>query len=139
MAKWTLGFFLIPLVEMYILIEVGGQIGATSTVFLVVLTAVVGVALLRRQGFRTLTRGLGRLQQGQLPATEVVEGLLLAVAGALLLTPGFVTDVVGFLLLAPLARNKLAKKILARVNLESPPERPAGVGETIEGDFQRRP
>ena len=80
MGKWTLVFFLTPLVEMYILIEVGGQIGATSTVLLVVLTAVVGVAILRREGFRTLTRGLSRLDQGQVPAIEVVEGLLLAVA-----------------------------------------------------------
>ncbi|MFP6795623.1 MAG: FxsA family protein [Pseudomonadales bacterium] len=139
MGKWTLVFFLTPLVEMYILIEVGGQIGAMPTVLLVVLTAVVGVALLRRQGFQTLTRGLSRLEQGQVPAIEVVEGLLLAVAGALLLTPGFLTDVVGFTLLAPLARNKIAKTVLAQVNLKSPAERPAGAGDTIEGDFQRRP
>jgi|TARA_B100000749_G_scaffold227464_1_gene183216 UPF0716 protein FxsA len=139
MGKWTLVFFLTPLVEMYILIEVGGQIGATSTVLLVVITAVVGVAILRREGFRTLTKGLSRLEQGQVPAIEVVEGLLLAVAGALLLTPGFVTDVVGFTILAPMLRNNIAKRILAQVNLKSPAERPAGAGKTIEGDFRRRP
>ena len=139
MGKWTLVFFLTPLVEMYILIEVGGQIGATSTVLLVFITAVVGVAILRREGFRTLTKGLSRLQQGQVPAIEVVEGLLLAVAGALLLTPGFVTDFVGFTILAPLIRNNIAKRILAQVNLKRPAERPAGAGKTIEGDFRRRP
>ena len=139
MRNWTAVFFVTPLVEMYLLIEVGGQIGAWSTIFLVVFTAVVGVSLLRWQGFRTLTRGLRRLQQGQLPATEMVEGLLLAAAGALLLTPGFVTDAVGFGLLLPWARNNIAKKILAQVDLRGPVRRPTGVGETIEGDFQRRP
>ena len=139
MRNWTAVFFVTPLVEMYLLIEVGGQIGAWSTIFLVVFTAVVGVSLLRRQGLRTWARGLRRLQQGQVPATEVVEGLLLAVAGALLLTPGFVTDAVGFGLLMPWARNNIAKKILAQVDLKSPVQGPAGVGETIEGDFQRRP
>ena len=139
MRNWTAVFFVTPLVEMYLLIEVGGQIGAWSTIFLVVFTAVVGVSLLRWQGFRTLTRGLRRLQQGQLPATEMVEGLLLAAAGALLLTPGFVTDAVGFGLLMPWARNNIAKKILAQVDLRGPVHRPTGAGETIEGDFQRRP
>ena len=139
MGKWTLIFFLTPLVEMYILIEVGGQIGATSTVLLVVITAVVGVAILRREGFRTLTKGLSRLQQGQVPAIEVVEGLLLAVAGALLLTPVFVTDVVVFTILAPWIRTNIAKRILAQINLKSPAERSAGAGKTIEGDFRRRP
>ena len=139
MRNWPAVFFVTPLVEMYLLIEVGGQIGAWSPIFLVVFTAVVGVSLLRWQGFRTLTRGLRRLQQGQLPATEMVEGLLLAAAGALLLTPGFVTDAVGFGLLMPWARNNIAKKILAQVDLRGPVHRPTGVGETIEGDFQRRP
>jgi len=75
-----------------------------ATIGLVMLTAVVGVALLKRQGIATLTRGVQRAQQGQMPATEMAEGILLAVAGALLITPGFVTDFVGFTLLFPPSR-----------------------------------
>ena len=114
-GKWLLLFLLTPLVEMYILIEVGAGIGAWPTVGLVTLTAVVGIALLKRQGFETLTRAGVRLAGGELPAQEVAEGLLLAIAGALLVTPGFVTDAIGFSLLAPVVRARLAKLLLARV------------------------
>ena len=98
---WLLIFFLTPIAEMYLLIKVAGHIDAWPTVGLVMLTAVVGVALLKRQGLLTLTRGMGRLQRGEVPATEMAEGILLAVAGALLVTPGFITDTVGFVLLFP--------------------------------------
>jgi UPF0716 protein FxsA len=116
---WLLIFFLTPILEMYLLIEVGGYIGAWPTIGLVMLTAVIGVSLLRIQGFATLTRGMSRLQSGELPATEVVEGLLLAVAGALLLTPGFVTDGVGFVLLTPVFRREIAARVLARVQVSA--------------------
>ncbi len=114
---WLLIFFLTPIVEMYLLIEVGGYIGAWPTIALVMITAVIGVALLRIQGLSTLTRGVGRLQGGELPAREMVEGLLLAVAGALLLTPGFVTDAIGFVLLTPPLRGAIAERVLARVQV----------------------
>lgn len=102
---------------MYLLIEVGGYIGTLPTIAAVMITAVIGVALLRRQGLATLTRGMGRLQRGELPAREMVEGLLLAVAGALLLTPGFVTDAVGFVLLTPILRALIAERVLANVSV----------------------
>ena len=100
---------------MYILIEVGAGIGAWPTIGLVTLTAVIGVALLKRQGLATLTRAGTRLAAGEWPAREVAEGLLLAIAGALLVTPGFVTDAIGFSLLAPVVRARLAKQLVARV------------------------
>lgn len=100
---------------MYLLIRVGGYIGAWPTIGLVMLTAVVGVALLRVQGLATLTRGMSRLEGGELPAREMAEGILLAVAGALLITPGFVTDGFGFLMLLPPARAAVAERMLARV------------------------
>ena len=100
---------------MYLLIEVAGYIDAWPTIALVMLTAVVGVALLKRQGLATLTRGMQRAQQGQMPATEMAEGILLAVAGALLITPGFVTDLVGFILLFPPSRIVIAKALMSRV------------------------
>ena len=133
MGKWALLFVATPLAEMYILIEVGARLGALPTIGLVVLTAAVGVGLLKRQGVATLTRGVGRLNAGELPAREVVEGLLLAVAGALLVTPGFVTDATGFALLAPVFRATLATRMLRRFA-------PGGRGPTdaIEGEFTRR-
>ncbi|TDJ25046.1 MAG: FxsA family protein, partial [Gammaproteobacteria bacterium] len=117
MAPWLVIFFLTPIVEMYLLIEVGGTIGTLPTIALVMLTAVIGVALLRRQGLATLTRGLGRLQRGEVPAQEMAEGILLAISGALLLTPGFVTDAVGFTFLLPASRVVIARRLLAKVTI----------------------
>lgn len=151
---------------MYLLIKVGGYLGAATTIGLVMLTAVIGVWLLKRQGLATLTRGLSRAEGGSLPAQEIAEGLLLAVAGALLLTPGFVTDGIGFALLTPVCRQAIAKRLLSRVQVmgvttgsarpgsarpgsarpgsarpgSAPPgARPPGTGpDVIEGEFERR-
>ena len=114
MGFWFLLFFVTPILEMYLLIEVGGYIGALYTIGLVMLTAVIGLALLRVQGLATLTRGMERLQRGELPAQEVAEGLLLAVAGAVLITPGFVTDAIGFVLLLPVGRAAVARRLAAQ-------------------------
>ena len=103
---------------MYLLITVAGYIDALPTIGLVMLTAVIGVSLLKQQGLETLTRGTQKMRQGQLPAQELAEGLLLAVAGALLITPGFVTDVVGFLILFPPTRVLIASMLLSRVHAQ---------------------
>lgn len=107
-------FLTMPILEMYLLIQVGGWIGALPTIGLVALTAVVGMTLLRQQGFATLLRGQQRLAEGQLPAQELMEGFALAVGGALLLTPGFVTDAVGFCLLLPPTRRLLVGALVRR-------------------------
>lgn len=108
-------FILTPLVEIGVFIEVGGLLGVWPTLALVVVTAAVGVALLRRQGLSTFTRAREALRRHQAPVDEVFDGLCLLVAGALLLTPGFVTDALGFLLLIPAARRALQAFLLARV------------------------
>ncbi len=108
-------FIVMPIVEMTILIKVGAAIGALNTVGLVLLTAVIGAALLRQQGLSTLLKANQRLNSGELPAREVAEGLILAVGGALLLTPGFVTDAIGFLCLMPGSRHWLAGQALKRM------------------------
>jgi len=105
-------FIVIPIAEMWVLIEVGSEIGALNTIFLVFLTAVVGLALLRKQGLDTLLRMNQRVEQGQLPAGEILEGVALAVGGALLLTPGFITDSIGFLCLVPVTRKLLLASFL---------------------------
>lgn len=108
-------FLVVPIAEIYLLIQVGKVIGAGWTVLLVVLTAVIGVALLKHQGLSTLNRAQQKLNENELPAHEILEGMGLLVAGALLLTPGFFTDAVGFLLLFPPTRIWLVRAIVSRM------------------------
>ena len=137
-------FVLTPIVEMWVLIKVGAYIGALSTIGLVTLTAFIGITLLRQQGLSTLWRAQQRMDSGQLPAQEMAEGLLLAVGGALLLTPGFVTDTVGFACLLPGLRQGLVARVAkhfvamqtgpgARSAGREAPRRP----DTIDGEFHR--
>ncbi|MBL6928766.1 MAG: FxsA family protein [Rhodospirillales bacterium] len=91
----------VPIIEIAVFIEVGGWLGLVPTLAIVVLTAVIGTGLLRHQGFSTLARAQQHLAQGRFPMAEVFDGLCLLLAGALLLTPGFVTDAFGFLLFVP--------------------------------------
>jgi len=105
-------FLVIPLIEIYFLIQVGQVIGAAWTIFLVVATAVIGAFLLRLQGFQTLLRAQDVMARGQIPAMEMMEGLCLLVSGALLLTPGFFTDTLGFLLLLPPLRRNVISHLL---------------------------
>lgn len=141
-------FVVVPILEMLLLIKVGGVIGALPTVALVCLTAAVGVALIRAQGVAALNSAQKRMQQGQLPAQEMVDGLCLVVGGAMLLTPGFVTDTVGFLLLVPGLRKQLMRLILSKVVLQSAFVSPGGFQQgpaqnddssrtTLEGEFRK--
>jgi UPF0716 protein FxsA len=108
-------FLIVPVVEIYLLIEVGSRIGAASTILLIIFTAMLGAVLLRIQGITTLARVQQSLNQGKLPATDLVGGLMLLLAGALLLTPGFFTDAVGFICLIPDIRNRVANSLLQSV------------------------
>lgn len=103
----------VPLIEIYLLISVGRVIGAGSTILVVLFTAVLGAWLLRMQGLSTLQRIQQSTAAGKLPATELVEGLILLVTGALLLTPGFFTDAIGFALLVPGIRGWCARKMIS--------------------------
>ena len=115
---WPLLFIVIPLTEIYLFIKIGGQIGALTTVLIVLATAFIGVNLLRFQGLSTLQRAQHNMAQGQMPAMEMMEGLVLAVGGALLITPGFLTDVLGFLCLIPGSRRALIRYLMARVSMQ---------------------
>lgn len=135
-------FLLVPIIEIYLLIKVGGLIGAFPTVFLVVFTAVLGAVLLRRQGFYTLSRVRRTLEDGGLPAVPMIEGVFLIIAGALLLTPGFFTDAVGFALLVPPLRRALAQAVIERgvLGATRAHRRPPGARpghRTIEGEYHR--
>ena len=108
-------FLLVPLIEIYCLLKIGSAIGVLPTVLMVVLTAVIGVWLLRIQSFLTFRRLQEHLQQGEAPAFEMIEGPILLVGGALLLTPGFFTDTIGFLCLIPLTRRWIANYCITHV------------------------
>ena len=105
-------FILIPLAEIYVLIKVGTQIGALPTLLLILLMAVLGSVLFRIQGFITLVKIRHALDQGELPALALVEGLILLGAGVLLLIPGFISDVLAFICLLPVVRRALATLLL---------------------------
>ncbi|VAW97898.1 UPF0716 protein FxsA [hydrothermal vent metagenome] len=105
-------FISVPILEIYLLIQVGSQVGAFFTVVLVVATAVLGAALIRSQGLQTIEKIKNCSSRGELPAEPLIEGLLLLIAGALLLTPGFFTDALGFLVVIPILRQQLAKNII---------------------------
>ena len=110
-------FVLIPVVELSVLIRVGEALGTWTTVGLVLITAVVGVSLVRSQGLSTLMSVQQKLARGEAPGQEIVEGMMLAMAGVLLLIPGFVTDFIGLLLLTPLTRTPIAAVIYKRMQL----------------------
>lgn len=130
MRLFPLLFIIIPILEMWLLIEVGGEIGALNTVALVFLTAIIGFALLRHQGVSTLARAQQRMAEGQMPAKEMAEGICLAVGGALLLTPGFITDAFGFVCLLPGLRHILIGSVLSKMQLR------AQAGHNYQGGFQ---
>ena len=134
MPRFPLVFLLlvgVPVAEISLFVVVGGRLGLWITLGLVVLTAFIGASLFSRQGAATWQRAQRSLSQGQLPAREMVDGILILAAGLLLLTPGFLTDVVGFLLLTPPVRAILRAVLIrrfesrivthARVGFEQPP------------------
>ncbi|HPY41314.1 MAG TPA: FxsA family protein, partial [Thiolinea sp.] len=94
-------FFTVPLIEIYLLIQVGHVIGALPTILLVIATSILGAYLLKQQGLSTLARFQNNLRQGQLPATEIKEGVFILIGGLLLMTPGFFTDFLGLFFLLP--------------------------------------
>jgi UPF0716 protein FxsA len=135
-------FLLVPLIEIYLLIKIGGVIGAFPTVVLVVLTAVIGAALARYQGLATLQRLQATMARGEAPAIEMFEGVLLLVGALLLLTPGFATDLLGFACLIPQLRRALAIRWLQSMTLVTPGSPPGKSPEghqprTLEGEFRR--
>lgn len=115
MSRLLLLFLITPVVELYLLIELGKVIGIGPTLALIVVTAVLGSSMARREGLSVWQRFQSSLQQGHLPGAELIDGLIILVSGALLLTPGVLTDFVGFLGLIPLTRGVIRKYALERV------------------------
>lgn len=139
-----LGLFIgVPLIEIYLFIQIGGIIGALPTVLLVIVTAIVGVSLLRAQGFQTMAKFQQEVSTGQLPATTMLEGVALIFGGALLLTPGFLTDAIGFLCLVPITRRTIITWLIKNMTVtssgfysQSQASRPRDP-DVIEGEYKK--
>jgi len=102
--KLFLAFTLVPFIEIYLLIKIGGQVGAFNTILIVILTGLLGASLARLEGIKTMTKVRESLNRGELPAEEMLDAMLIFVAGVVLLTPGFLTDLTGLALLVPKLR-----------------------------------
>ena len=107
MNPFFLLFICLPALEIYLLIEVGGQVGALNTVALIFLTAIIGLYFAKHQGLQTLKSGMVNLYQNKMPIYEIMSGASIALAALLLIIPGFLTDFIGFLLLIPFTRKIL--------------------------------
>lgn len=121
-------FVILPIIEITLLLKVGQAIGAWYTVGLVLLSAFIGVNMLRHQGLATLSRAQQRMDRQELPGQEMVEGIVLAVGGALLVTPGFVTDVIGFSCLIPPLRQAFARLLMSRFTVVVASRAQSGMG-----------
>lgn len=115
-------FLVVPFAELFVLLQVGRVIGALETIGLLVLVSIAGAWLVKREGIGVLRRAEERLRQGGVPGRELVDGVMILFAGALLLTPGFLTDIVGILLLLPPVRAALRSSVVRWLKLR------AGVG-----------
>jgi len=132
-------FLILPILEMYVLIKVGANIGAFNTVLLVLLTAMIGLSLLRYQGFKTLVNARNKLEKAQLPTDEILTGIFLAVGGALLLTPGFVTDTLGLFCLIPVTRAFIINLFFSNLTTFQSPNmtKSSSNNDWIEGEFKK--
>ena len=141
-------FVVVTLAEIYVLVSVGQAIGGLSTVLLVVITAFIGSSLLRQQGWSTMAKAQQSMSEGRTPAMEMMEGVVILVSGILLLTPGFLTDVLGLLGLMPWSRSyfinhfleKNAERVFKQrnsvfINRTNSSEKKSNKNDTIEGEF----
>ncbi len=119
MNTFLLFFIGLPALEIFLMIKIGGEIGALNTIFLIFLTAVIGVYYARIQGMQTLRSGLVNLYQNKVPIYELISGASIAFAALLLIIPGFFTDFIGFLLLVPFTRNVLFKTLIKEKKLNN--------------------
>ena len=126
-----LAVILIPIVEIYLFIKIGSQLGAFSTIFLVFFTAVVGVYYARYEGINTIRSGMTQIIKNQIPARELISGAAIAFAAVLLIIPGFATDLIGFLLIIPLTRKLILGKLNKKFENKDMKKK-----DFIEGEFE---
>ena len=133
MNSFLLFFIGLPALEIFLLIKIGGVLGALNTVSLIFLTAIIGLYLARLQGIKTIKSGLTNLYQNKMPIYEIISGASIAFAALLLIVPGFFTDFVGFLLLIPFTRNILINRFFKKQDIYRNPQNKNTLdGEIIE-------
>ena len=127
MLKFFIAFTIIPIIEIYLLIEIGSIFGALTAITLVILTGFLGAFMARMQGLQTLFRIQESLREGRMPSGELLDALLIVIAGVVLLTPGFLTDSAGFLLLIPTTRNSIISWLQHQIELRYMSNRPEDI------------
>ena len=131
MNSILLSIILVPIIEIYLLIKIGSQIGALTTIFLIFTTAIVGIYYAKYEGLNTLKSGFLQLSKNQTPAYEVISGAAIAFAALLLIIPGFLTDVLGFLLIFPLSRKFIFNFFKNKINYKKKQN-----NNFIDGDYE---
>jgi len=140
MNSVLIALILVPIIEIYLFIKIGGQIGAFNTISLIFITAIIGVIYARYEGLNTLKSGFSQLIKNEAPIYEIISGAAIAFAALLLIVPGFATDLFGFLLIFPLTRKFLFAKIIKKFKGETKIKKPyiEGEFEDIEEDDERK-
>ena len=135
-----LAIILVPIIEVYLFIKIGSQIGAFNTISLIFITAIIGIIYARYEGLNTLRSGFLQLIKNKVPAYEIISGAAIAFASLLLIIPGFATDVIGFLLIFPLTRKLILGKLSNRFKDETKTKKPyiEGEFEDLEEDDERK-
>ena len=131
MNSVLLAIILVPIIEIYLFIKIGSQIGAFNTISLIFITAIIGIIYARYEGLNTLKSGFSQLVKNELPAYEIISGAAIAFASLLLIIPGFATDIIGFLLIFPLTRMLLLKNLSKKFRKSSNKKK-----HFIEGEFE---
>ncbi len=126
-----LAVILIPIVEIYLFIKIGAQIGAFNTILLILFTAIVGVYYAKYEGINTLKSGMTQIIKNQVPAQEILSGAAIALAAILLIIPGFATDIIGFLLIMPITRKLIFGKMNKKFKKKNTKK-----NDFIEGEFE---
>ena len=140
MNSVLIALILVPVVEIYLFIKIGGQIGAFNTISLIFITAIIGVFYARYEGLNTLRSGFSQLIKNEAPVYEIISGAAIAFAALLLIVPGFATDLLGFLLIFPLTRKLFFGKFIKKFKNETKIKKPyiEGEFEDIEEDDERK-
>ena len=131
MNSILLAIILIPVVEIYLFIKIGSEIGAITTILLIFMTAIIGVYYAKYEGLNTLRSGFAQLSKNQTPAYEVLSGAAIAIAAIFLIIPGFATDIFGFLLIFPMSRKLIFSKFKNKIKKKEDLKK-----DFIEGDFE---
>ena len=131
MNQILFSIILIPVVEIYLLIKIGSQIGAITTIFLIFMTAIIGIYYAKYEGLNTIKSGFAQLSKNETPTYEVISGAAIAFAALLLIVPGFFTDIMGFLLIFPISRKFIFKMLSKKFK-----QKEKRNNNFIEGDFE---